>query len=93
MYGKIARKALREAIDKVRQKYPFSIDAFVLLPEHFHCVWTLPQGDGDLSTRIRLIKTFVSKHYAQQLGIKRNISASRQKRKESNLWQEDFESI
>ncbi|WP_287278724.1 MULTISPECIES: transposase [unclassified Okeania] len=38
----VGRKALREAIEKVREKYPFSIDAFVLLPEHFHCLWALP---------------------------------------------------
>ena len=86
----IGRKALREAIQKVRIKYPFTIDAFVLLPDHFHCLWTLPQGDGDLSTRLRLVKTFVTKNYSKQLDIVREISASRQKRKESNLWQRRF---
>ena len=86
----VGRKSLREAIQKVRAKYSFSIDAFVLLPEHFHCLWTLPEGDGDLSTRLRLIKTFVTKHYGQKLGIVRGISASRQKRKERNLWQRRF---
>ena len=45
----VARKALREAIEKVRVKYSFSIDAFVLLPDHFHCLWTLPPDDRDLS--------------------------------------------
>ena len=86
----VGRKALRGAIEKVQEKYPFSIDAFVLLPDHFHCLWTLPEGDGDLSTRLRLIKTFVTKHYGEQLGIARDISASRQKRKERNLWQRRF---
>ena len=36
--SEVGRKALREAIEKVQEKYPFSIDAFVLLPNHFHCL-------------------------------------------------------
>jgi putative transposase len=23
------------------------IDAWVVLPDHIHCLWTLPQGDAD----------------------------------------------
>lgn len=86
----IARQALRHAIVHVRQKYPFTIDAFVLLPDHFHCLWTLPETDSDLSTRLRLIKTFVTKQYGEQLGIHAAISISRQKRQERNLWQRRF---
>jgi putative transposase len=74
----------------VRQKYPFTIDAFVLLSDHFPCLWTLPEADSDLSTRLRLIKTFVTKHYGNQLAINASISTSRQKRKERNLWQRRF---
>ncbi|NEP85190.1 MAG: transposase [Okeania sp. SIO3B3] len=88
--GEVGRKALREAIERVREKHPFSIDAFVLLPEHFHCLWTLPPNDGDFSMRLRLIKTYVTKHYGQELAINREISLSRQKRRESNLWQRRF---
>ena len=86
----IGRKALREAIEKVREKHPFTIEAFVLLPDHFHCLLTLPHDDSDFSVRLRLIKTYVTKYYGQQLGIKIGISQSRQKRKESNLWQRRF---
>ncbi|WP_392530402.1 transposase [Nostoc sp. C117] len=81
----IGRKSLREAIEKVRGKYPFCIDAFVLLPDHFHCLWTLPPDDKYLSVRLRLIKTYVTKHYGQELGVNREVSQSRQKRGESNL--------
>jgi putative transposase len=88
--SELGRKALREAIVKVREKYPFAIDAFVLLPEHFHCIWTLPPEDKDFSVRLRLIKTFVTKNYASQLAIDREVSRSRQKRGESNLWQRRF---
>ena len=83
-------KALRDAIATIRQKYPFSIDAFVLLPDHFHGVLTLPLGSQDISTPLRLIKTFVSKHYADRLNVKRDISRSRHSRREGNLWQRRF---
>jgi len=86
----IGRKAIREAIEKVRVKYPFSIDAFILLPDHFHGLWTLPPDDQDFSVRLRLIKTYVTKHYGQSLGVDRMISQSRQKRGEGNLWQRRF---
>ena len=86
----LGRKALREAIAKVREKYPFEINAFVLLPDHFHCLWTLPEEDKDFSVRLRLIKTYVTKHYGEQLGINAEVSLSRQKRKEKNLWQRRF---
>ena len=86
----LARKTLRLAIEQVQIKYPFKIDAFVLLPNHFHCLWTLPPGDKDYTTRMRLIKTYVTKHCAKQLNLPISISESRQKRKESNLWQRRF---
>ena len=86
----VARKALREGIERVRVKYPFVIDAFVLLPDHFHCLWTLTADDQDFSVRLRLIKTYVTKHYGQALGVNREVSLSRKKRGESNLWQRRF---
>ena len=42
-----SRRILREAIIEVRREYPFQIEAWVLLPEHLHCLWRLPVGDSD----------------------------------------------
>lgn len=86
----IGRNTLRLAINHVRKKYPFAIDAMVLLPDHLHCIWTLPIEDSDYSKRWRLIKTFVTKHCAEKLALEAQISPSRQKQKESNLWQRRF---
>jgi putative transposase len=47
---------LREAVVVTRAKRPFGIDAWVVLPDHMHCVWTLPEGDSDYSTRMAAIK-------------------------------------
>jgi putative transposase len=52
---------LREAVRKVRAKAPFHIDAWVVLPEHLHSLWTLPEGDMDYSARWQAIKTAFSK--------------------------------
>lgn len=50
--------ALRASVRRVHRVHPFTIDAWVVLPEHMHCVWTLPPGDAAYSLRWRLIKTF-----------------------------------
>lgn len=52
---------LRQTVRAVKQKHPFHIDAWVVLPEHMHCVFTLPQGDSDFSLRWRLIKSGFSR--------------------------------
>lgn len=52
---------LREAVRKVLRRSPFHIDAWVVLPDHMHCLWTLPEGDSDFPDRWRNIKTIFSK--------------------------------
>lgn len=42
---------LREAVRRVRQEMPFHIDAWVVLPDHMHCLWTLPEGDSNFPER------------------------------------------
>ncbi|SRR6266571_495879 len=84
-----ARNSLRCAIDKVRANLPFSIDAWVLLPDHLHCIWTLPPGDTDYSSRWRLIKGHVSKSFVDECPDER-LSTSRLKRRERGLWQRRF---
>jgi len=48
---------LREAVAVTRQNHRFTIDAFVVLPDHLHTIWQLPPGDCDFSMRLRLIKS------------------------------------
>ena len=49
-------EVLREAARTVQARLPFHIDAWVVLPDHLHCVWTLPPGDADHQRRWRIIK-------------------------------------
>jgi putative transposase len=53
--------ALRAAVRATRAERPFRIDAWVVLPDHMHAVWTLPEGHTDYSVRWRLIKTRFTK--------------------------------
>ncbi|MFM2041860.1 MAG: hypothetical protein RLY86_436 [Pseudomonadota bacterium] len=47
---------LRAAIRSVRRAHPFTITAAVVLPDHLHAIWRLPEEDGDHPMRWRLIK-------------------------------------
>ena len=53
--------SLRAAYARVARTWPFETLAICVLPDHLHCVWTLPDGDADFSTRWRLIKLNFSK--------------------------------
>ena len=57
--------ALRHAIMTVKRQKPFYIDAWVVLPEHLHCIWTLPDNDCDFSGRWRDIKGGFSRTLSQ----------------------------
>ncbi len=52
----IARPILRQAIDECKALYPFKIEAWVLLPDHLHCIWELPESDLNYSRRWAIIK-------------------------------------
>jgi putative transposase len=60
--GPDAMSVLRRSVAEVRRKLPFSIDAWVVLPDHMHAIWTMPVGDVDFSTRWGRIKTGFTKH-------------------------------
>lgn len=81
-----SRAALREAIGQARACYPFEIHAWVLLPDHLHCVWQLPGDDADFGRRWSLIKRKTS----QALDVPQGTTLSRQLRGERGLWQRRF---
>lgn len=85
-----ARKALREGITLARRSHPFEIDAWVLLPEHLHCVWTLPPGDANFSVRWAIIKRHVTRSCKARLHRDEWMNASKSKRRESTLWQRRY---
>jgi putative transposase len=54
-------QGLRTAFREVKQAHLFKMEAIVILPDHLHCIWTLSEGDDDLSTRWRQIKAAFSR--------------------------------
>lgn len=84
------RRALREAVLLARKQRPFSIDSWVLLPDHLHCIWTLPSGDVDYSSRWSIIKRKASILCSENYKHTEWLTPSRQKHRESTLWQRRF---
>jgi len=84
------RLALREGIMEARERFPFEILAWVLLPDHLHCIWTLPDGDADFAKRWGIIKRHVSSRCGAALNNEKCLSESRRKRKETSLWQRRY---
>lgn len=55
---------LRDAAKRTKADKPFPIDAWVVLPDHMHCIWTLPAGDADYSNRMGMLKA----RFSRELG-------------------------
>ena len=78
--------ALREAVRGVRARRPFHIDAWVVLPDHMHAVWTLPADDADYSSRWKAIKIA----FAKALPKTEHLSPVRSVKGERGIWQRRF---
>jgi putative transposase len=77
---------LRTAFRDVRRHHPFVIEAVVVLPDHLHAVWTLPESDSDFALRWRLIKAA----FSRGLPAVERISASRASKGERGIWQRRY---
>jgi len=78
-------EGLRQAYVGIQKRHPFRTDAIVVLPDHLHCLWTLPEGDTAYSMRWRLIKT----QFTAALSA-RGFNARRRRRNERAVWQPRF---
>jgi len=77
---------LREAFRYVRRRHPFEIEAIVVLPDHLHAIWTLPENDSDYALRWRLIKSA----FSRSLPKGERISPSRAGKSERGVWQRRY---
>ena len=84
------REALRVAVEQTRTRYPFEIDAWVLLPDHLHCLWTLPPDDADFATRWGQIKRQVSLRCGKQFRRDEWLTSSKRKHREATIWQRRY---
>ncbi len=77
---------LRQSIAYTMQNHPFEINAMVVLPDHIHAIWTLPENNTDYALRWRLIKTYFSRHIPKT----EKISASHASKSERGIWQRRY---
>jgi putative transposase len=78
--------ALRDVVRRTLERHLFHIDAWVVLPDHLHAVWTLPEGDADFANRWRTIK----QHFSRTLDATEGRSVVRLRRGERGIWQRRF---
>jgi putative transposase len=79
---------LRAAFRYVMARHSFKVEAFALLPDHLHCIWTLPTGDSDFSGRWRLVKGYFTRGCDPT--YRGCVSASRERKGEQAAWQRRF---
>jgi putative transposase len=78
--------ALRRAVRATRARHPFHIDAWVVLPDHMHCLWTLPPGDTDFPRRWQAIKAL----FSISVSPAQNRRASLVNKREAGIWQRRY---
>jgi putative transposase len=88
--GDIARRLLHKAWMDTNEHFLFITQAVCLLPDHLHCIWTLPEADADFSVRWKEIKRSFSHQYLNQIGPGGTRNESRQRRHEAAIWQRRF---
>ena len=76
---------LRSAYASVVAEHPLTCNAMVILPDHLHAVWTLPEGDADFSVRWKKIKATFSRHCPPV-----DVSDSKTRKGERGIWQRRF---
>jgi len=85
-----ARRLLRIAIRDCQAQRPFTVQAFVLLPDHLHCIWSMPDGDADYSTRWGVIKKAFTEAWLEAGGGELGISVARKGDRRRGVWQPRF---
>ena len=76
---------LRYAFRLCMKAHPFKIESIVILPDHIHAIWKLPEGDADYSMRWMLIKRTFS------IGLQqRTVSAVQHKKRGKGIWHSRF---
>jgi putative transposase len=77
---------LRTAFRETKAAHPFTVEAIVILPDHLHTIWSLPERDYDFARRWRLIKA----RFSRAVPKGEPISESRRSKSERGLWQRRY---
>ena len=77
---------LRDAFRAAKAARTFDLLAIVVLPDHLHCVWRLPDGDADNANRWAQIKS----GFSRSLPNDERRSPRRIARRERGIWQRRY---
>lgn len=77
---------LRDAFRTAREKLPFTLLAWVVMPDHLHCLWRLPMRDDANAERWRYIKT----HFVRGIPVGERLSPRRRAKAERGIWQRRY---
>ena len=86
----LARPLLRAAVEETRRRWPFTIEAWVLLHDHLHAIWTLPDDDADYSRRWAFLKKGFTKAFLAAGGGEAAVSEGRARDRRRGVWQPKF---
>ncbi|WP_308916179.1 REP-associated tyrosine transposase [Jannaschia sp. LMIT008] len=78
--------AFRDAWRRTQAERPFTCPALVILPDHLHAIWTLPDDDSDFPTRWQVIKA----RFTHALNVRPARSDSKARRRERGIWQRRY---
>jgi len=86
----LGRVLLQEVTVECRRQWPFDLAAVVLLPDHLHALWRLPEGDTDYSKRWGWLKKELTKRWLARGGTERPVSDSQQRNRRRGVFQRRF---
>ncbi len=81
---------LGQIIRETKERWPFEVNAMVLLPDHLHAIWSLPPGDDDYPARWGWFKKEFTKRYLSQGGNEQHTSPSRKRYRRRGVWQRRY---
>ena len=84
------RAILHDAWLEVQGRFPFRTVAVCLLPEHLHCIWSLPEGEAGYPLRWKEIKRLFTRSYLALVGPGEERNTSRLKQGEAAIWQRRY---
>jgi putative transposase len=84
------RRFLGDLLRAAKVRWPFTINALVLLPEHLHAIWSLPSGDTAYSTRWAWIKKEFTKEWLKLGGAEKSVTAGDRRERRRGVWQGRF---
>jgi putative transposase len=82
-----ARALLGQVFREEQDRRPFRMVASVLLPDHFHVIWSLPRGDSNYTQRWSAIKGLFTHRWLEQGGKEQHVSRGKRNECRRGVWQ------